>query len=232
MHRIHIEAALSGPPCGPTVWGASGIRVLVVDDRELVRECIVALVRHRYSDWKFAEAANGAEALSLAADQPQLIILDVTAPRLMGIDLCRLLRRAAPDAQIVVLSCCLALPVIRKFRSAGARACIGKSESPEFFAVTLAAVLIWRKGFISSEVIAPAAADSDTASAASRTMLLSRRERDIVALLALDMTSKEIAAELKISKRTVEAYRRRIFAKLSLDSVGALTRLAIREGIV
>jgi DNA-binding CsgD family transcriptional regulator len=46
------------------------------------------------------------------------------------------------------------------------------------------------------------------------------------------MTSKEIAAELKISKRTVEAYRRRIFAKLSLDSVGALTRLAIREGIV
>ena len=193
--------------------------VLVAHHLELVRECIIAVVGQRYATWEFTEAGDPTEAIFFAARKPHLIILNVSAPRRMDVELCRNLRSTAPDAQIVILSSSH-FPALRLFKKAGCRACIRGGDSPELLAAVLAAVLIWKEGFIAPGV--PAAPSTDLS-------VLSRREIDVLDLLASDRSNKEIAFELGISRRTVECHRRSILSKLKLSSRAALTTMTIRD---
>jgi len=211
-------------------------RILIVDDHELIRRGVRAIIEG-HDGWEVvAESDNGQEAVEIAArTSPDVVMMDISMPGLNGLDATRLIVRARPETQVLVLSMHDSERLIRDVLSSGARGYILKSDASRDL-VTATESLLSGKPFFTpkvSEVVlnaylrrAEAQRDPTSAEAA-----LTTREREILQLLADGKSNKEIGSTLDISTRTVETHRRNLMAKLNLHSIADVVRYALQHQI-
>lgn len=214
------------------------IRILLADDHAVLRSGLAALLNARDDMTVVGEAADGVELLSLAeAAQPDLILLDLTMPRLGGLEALPMLRRRVPEAKILILTMHQDEGYLRRaFKSGASGYVLKKAADVEL----IAAIEAVRRGEVYVHPSVTRALIDDIApgiekvatSGEARWETLSEREQEVLQLVALGHTSKEIANQLSVSAKTVDTYRARGMEKMALRSRAALVRYALANGLI
>lgn len=213
------------------------IRILLVDDHELVRSGFRRLLDGRADIEVVGEAENGRKALEMVEKLlPNIVIMDVAMPDLNGTDATRKIVKDYPNTKVLALSMHSSRRVISEMLQAGASGYLLKSSALEEL---LNAVLVVNKGktYLAPDVAGTIVADyldrqkNPSYFDPSESSTLSNREREILQLVSEGLSNKNISTSLKISIKTVEAHRFSIMHKLNIRSVAELTKYAIREGL-
>jgi DNA-binding NarL/FixJ family response regulator len=198
------------------------IRVLIADDHAVVREGVRHVLGAEHGFDVVGEAANGDEAIQFAeALTPDVVVLDLSMPGRSGLDAAHQIRARAPGSRILVLSIHDHAEYVQQSERAGAQGYLRKDSTPAQLRDAIRAVHAGERAFIDGTPDRPD----------DRLALLSPRERMVLAHIAAGNTSKETAAALGISARTVEAHRDSVSRKLKLRGAAALTRFAMEHGL-
>lgn len=205
-------------------------RVLLADDHMLFREGLKSLLNS--ADFEIVgEAASGTDAIREARRLlPDVAIVDVGMPGLNGVDATREVLRAAPRCKVIVLTMYKDNAYLAEALRAGAHGYILKSRGAGEMLDALREVL--SGGRYISPGLSREVAESYLGEDSRVESPLSRREREVLQLVAEGKTTKEIAATLFISFKTVESHRQHIMAKLDIHDTASLTRYAIRSGMI
>ena len=208
-------------------------RLLLADDHEVVRRGLALLLEGQRDLTVVAEAGDGAEALALALEQPlDLAVLDVSMPKLTGLQAARRILEQRPDMRVLILSMHDNEEFFFEALRAGASGYVLKSAAESELVDACRAAL---RG---EPFVTPRAADAllrgylqrpDEVGPADP---LTPRESEVVKLIAEGYTSREIGELLVISEKTVERHRANVLEKLGLRDRVALTRYAVRRGLV
>ncbi len=213
------------------------VRILIVDDHDLMRRGIKALLQS-HAGWEVVgEAHTGREAVTKAEElKPDVAILDISMPDLNGIEAARRIRKSAPNTEVLILSVHYSDQLIRDILEAGVRGYIVKSDSDRDLVIAVETLANHTPFFTprATEVILSnfnGARPGNDLPESVRDRLTSR-EREIVQLLAEGKSSKEVASSLGISVKTAETHRANIMRKLQLHTVTDLVRYAVRNQII
>lgn len=211
------------------------IHILLADDHAVLRSGLAALLNARPDMTVVGEAADGAELLSLAADlRPDLILLDLSMPRLGGLEALPLLRQKSAESRILILTMHDDESYLRQALKAGASGYVLKKAADVELITAIQAVM---RGDVyvhpaMTRALLPDLPPDPQATAGHGWQTLSDREQDVLRLVALGHTSREIADQLSLSIKTVETYRARGMEKLALPSRAALVRFALAQGLL
>jgi len=213
----------------------TGLRILVADDHEVVREGVKALLATR-RDWEVCgEATSGAEAVKKAAAlHPDIVVLDLGMPGLNGLDAARQILAARPEAQVLFLTLHESEQLVREVLATGARGYVLKSDAAQDLVTGIEALGRGRP-FISARVSELVLDDYRTSTRRGRHVPghgLTPREEEVLRLVADGKTSRQVAGALGIGLKTVETHRLHVMRKLGLHSVGELVRFAVRHGLI
>ncbi|MBN1481367.1 DNA-binding response regulator [candidate division KSB1 bacterium] len=206
--------------------------ILLADDHRIVREGIARLLES-FGDIEIVGQANdGYEAVTLATQlQPDILVLDITMPKLLGVEVISDVRIHSPGTKIIVLSMHHKDKYIKDCMRNGASAYLLKESAVNELKSAIQYVLkdqIYLSPAISRSVVK----DWLTPDSNHNGSPLTSREREILKLLAEGYSNKEIASMLFISPKTVETHRHRINDKLNLGNVADLVRYALKEGLI
>jgi DNA-binding NarL/FixJ family response regulator len=207
--------------------------ILIADDHRLLREGLRALLE-RDGLQVVAEADNGRSAVRLAKElQPDLVITDIAMPDLNGVEATRQICAEAPRSKVLALSMHTESRFVLGILEAGASGYLLKDAAFEELSGAIKAVL--KDQIYLSPAIAGAVVKQSLGRLGSKLRpqqaKLSKREREVLQLIAEGKSTKEIAARLYVSVKTVETHRKQIMDKLDIYSVAELTKYAIREGV-
>jgi DNA-binding NarL/FixJ family response regulator len=211
------------------------IRILLVDDHELVREGLRTVLAAR-TDWEICgEAVNGREAVKKARElHPNVVVMDFSLPELNGLDATRQIRRDVPDIEVLILTMHSSERLAHQALVAGARGFILKSDAKRHLISAIEALAL-HQPFLTPSVsgmVLDRYLNPDAAAGTDHVQALTLREREIVQLIAEGRTTKEVATTLGVSEKTIEAHRGNILRKLNLHSAVDLVRYAIRNNLV
>ncbi|MCL6554564.1 MAG: response regulator transcription factor [Firmicutes bacterium] len=213
------------------------VRVLIVDDHEVVRVGVRTLVDRHPDLTVVGEAASGSEAVDAARHlQPDVVVMDISLPGISGIEATRQICRALPATAVLGLTIHDDPHLLFRLLDAGASGYVLKQAAAEDLVLAIRQVAAGRV-FLSprtAAVVAHDVVDEAARSAAGRALLdgLTARERDVLVLLAEGLTTREIARRLRISPKTVQSHREHIMTKLNLHRRAALVRYAVRRGLI
>jgi DNA-binding NarL/FixJ family response regulator len=217
------------------------IRIVIVDDHAIVREGIRQVFVSDPGIDVVGEASEGQEALDLIlAESPDVVLLDITMPGMTGVDVACALRERGSPTRVLMLSVhddtTYVLEAVRK----GAHGYVRKDTTPADLRAAVRAVHAGDAYF--SPAVAKRLAEVVREGAprgglrVERAVLtvasLTNREREVLVAIARGLLNKEVASELGISIRTVEAHRESIMRKLGVRSVAAMTRAAIDAELI
>lgn len=208
------------------------MRILLVDDHAIVRAGLKRLLEDEFRGVTVDEAANAPEAEErIAANAPDLVLLDISLHGRSGLDLLPTIRARTPSARVIVLSS-FADPqfAVRAIRD-GASAYLTKERAPRELIEAIRTVSGGRR-FIGAELAEQLAALLASEHGATPHEGLSSREFEVFRLIASARSVSEIAEELGLSVKTVSTYRSRILEKMSMSSNAELMQYALRHGLV
>lgn len=211
------------------------IRILIADDHDVLRAGIRLLLEGEPGWEVCGEAANGREAIAQARKlRPDIAIIDINMPELNGLDAAREIKRLVPKTELLIFTGDENDALIRDVFAAGALSYILKNQAMEHLVAAVRAAAAHKPFFTSqvSEVLFARFLHAKTDEREGGEERLTRREREIVQLIAEGASNKEVAQKLGVSLRTVETHRANIFRKLNLGSVADLVRYAIRNKII
>jgi DNA-binding NarL/FixJ family response regulator len=201
------------------------IRVLAVDDHEVFRGGIAALVGHQSDMTLVAEAANGQEAIQhFRAHRPDVTLMDLQMPQMNGVDAMIAIRGEFPDARVIVLTTYTGDVQVLRALKAGARGYLLKNMLHKELAETIRTVHAGKK-VLSPEIsfqIAEHATDEP----------LNAGEVDVLRLIAGGNANKEIAAQLSVPEETVKGRVRSILAKLGANDRTHAAMIGLKRGII
>jgi DNA-binding NarL/FixJ family response regulator len=210
------------------------ISVLIVDDHSVVREGLRTFLELQDGIEVAGEAADGADAIEQAARlQPDVVLMDLVMPGVDGVEAMRGLRTRAPDSRVIVLTSFLEderlLPAIQ----AGAAGYLLKNVEPSELARAI------RAAHVGEAIIDPAVAGRLVRAIADGPSVrpaepeqLTRREQEVLELIANGRSNKQIALALDISEKTVKTHVGHLLAKLGVTDRTQAALLAIRDGLV
>ncbi len=210
------------------------LRVLIVDDHEIVRKGLRSLIETR-SGWQVCgEAVNGREAVSkTTALNPDIIVLDIAMPELNGLQAIHEILNVAPGTEILVLTMYESEQMMEDALQAGARGYLLKSDAARNLLAAMETLSQHRPFFANrASPASPVAWNKHGAEGALSPRILTPREREIIQMLAEGKSTKEVASALNITAKTAETHRANIMRKLDLHSTSDLVRYAIRNSIV
>ncbi len=209
--------------------GSTDIRVVLVDDHTIVRQGLVALLAGCSDIRIVGEASDGTEALEqIAQTNPHVVVMDISLPRLNGIDVTQQVTQRYPGVRVVMLSMHSGEEYVRPAVRAGARGYLVKGSGLSDLTTAIRAVAVGDAFF--SPTVAGVLLGTNGAKKAQEA--LSGREREILRLVAEGNSSPEISSALGISVKTVEGHRHRIMSKLGAANVVGLVHHAIRLGLI
>lgn len=209
------------------------VRVLLADDHPIVREGLRLLVNAQSDMRVVGEAADGETAWrSAIALLPDVLVMDLTMPKLGGAEATALVRRDCPTVKVLALTVHEERSYLTQLLRAGASGYVLKRAAPEelvravrtvaaggtYIDPSLAASLV--EGYLDAQTTAVHSGEDN----------LSEREREVLVRIARGFSNKEIAAELGVSVKTVETYKARVAEKLGLRTRVDIVRYAARQG--
>jgi len=210
-------------------------RIILADDHELVRAGIRAIINTFDNVSVEAETGDGRQACELVRRlRPDVLLLDITLPGLNGLEvLQRIARLAHCDTRVLMLSMHAGPEYVARSLQAGATGYLLKDSAVEELASALEAVLAGRRYL--SRGIDPAVVEGFRSTGAGDGELLAvltRRQREILQLIAEGASTREMAERLVVSVKTIETHRAQIMGRLGIRDVAGLVRFAIRAGLV
>jgi DNA-binding NarL/FixJ family response regulator len=205
------------------------MNVLIADDHEIIRRGLRDILADEFSTLSVTEARNAQEALEVTRKQTwDLVLLDIKMPGRSGLELLDELKKLQPKVPVVVLSAFSVEEYALRAFKLGAAAYVSKEGASDEL---LTAV---RKALNGGRYVTPALAEKLVAvvagdAPATPHETLSNRELEVLRLIAVGRSIKEIAAELHLSEKTVATYRLRLWKKMNLSSNVELTRYALQH---
>jgi len=209
------------------------LRILLVDDHELMREGLRAMIEKEPDLELAGEAASGRDAVARArALAPDLVVMDVAMKDVNGIEATRQILAERPGTRVVALSSHADRRYVTSILRAGASGYVLKANAYAELRRAIDAARVGRS-FVSPQLV-DGVVDAVRTGAGEEGSVFERlgsREREVLQLLAEGLSSPEIGRRLSISTSTVETHRRNLMRKLDLHSVADLTKYAVREGL-
>ena len=210
------------------------LRIVLVEDHALVRAGVQALLARTSDLMVVGEADNGRDAVRVVSQtKPDVVLMDLSMPGMNGMEAIADIKRRFPTTRVLVLTLHKAEEYICASLKAGADGYLLKEAAPDELHSAVRNVANGRV-YLSQDVSAKLASFDFRASGNATTVWdkLTRREREVLKLVAEGRTNKQIAEFLYLSGKTVEKHRARLMAKLGLRTAAALTTYAIGKGLV
>jgi two-component system response regulator NreC len=210
------------------------IRIILADDHAIVRHGLSQSIQQEEDMEVVGQAENGLSTIKLVRElSPDIVIMDISMPDVNGMDATREIVRDFPNVKIIALSMHSAKKFVSEMFKAGACGYLLKDCEFDELANAIRTVMSG-KSYLSPEITDVVVdgyiktSDEDKSSVFST---LTKRERQVLQLMAEGKTTKQIGLKLHISPKTVEAHRLRVMEKLNIDNVAQLTKYAIQEGL-
>ncbi len=205
------------------------IKVLLVDDHQLLREGLVNILQKTSHIEVVGQASNGREGLQLLNKlQPDIVLMDVAMPGLNGVEATRMMLNDFPDIRIIALSMHDNSQFITGMFTAGAKGYLLKDCATAELIEAIEKVAAGQ--YFLSYDISSIVLKEFLNSRKTKEPVLTGREREVLQLIAEGSSTKEIASRLFLSQKTVESHRKNIMDKLDIHTIPELTKYAIREG--
>ena len=208
------------------------IRIILADDHAIVRHGLSRSFQQEEDVEVIAQAKDGRSTVQLTKElSPTVVVMDIGMPDLNGIEATRQITRESPQVKVIALSMHSSRKYVTEMFKAGASGYLLKNCDFEELADAVR-IVAGGKTYISpsiSDVVIQHVHGSEEGDSAFS--VLTRREREVLQLLAEGKTTKQAALCLYISPKTVEAHRLNIMSKLDVDSIALLTKYAIQEGL-
>lgn len=210
------------------------VRILLADDHKMFRHALkLALEKEAHLE-VIGEASDGQELLKLAHEtKPDVVCVDISMPILDGIKATRILHASSPKLKIIGLTTFSDQYHVSELMAAGAAAYVTKTEAINEIARAITMVYKSNKRYFCPDIAANIVDEFACKDSAQKNISneLSRRERQVLHMVADGHTSVDIAQHLNLAITTVEVHRRNIMRKLNLHNIAELTKFAIRNGI-
>jgi DNA-binding NarL/FixJ family response regulator len=214
--------------------GNPPIRVLIVDDHEIVRRGMHTILANNPLTFEVCgEASNGVEAIEMARKvKPDVVVIDVSMPGLNGIEATRMILKELPGVEVLVLTMHDSETLIEELLRAGAKGYLLKTDLSRELPVAIDS--LYRKRPFFSAKVARKVLDGylGYSSRVNANVVLTPAERRVLQFLAEGKSNKEVANALNISVKTAETHRANIMRKLGLRSMSDLVHYAVRNEII
>ena len=211
-------------------------KILIVDDHALMRNGLEAMLASEPEYEVVGVAADGMTAMRAVANlQPDVVLMDLTMPRTSGMDAIVQIKRQHPNIKIVALTFHKEEKYIHATLDAGADAYVLKDDSRTELFNALGNVVTgnnYLSPSIVDKVVAGYLSGGDTSAAKPSWEVLTKREREVIKLIAEGKRTKEIAEYLSLSPKTIEKHRTNLMRKLDLHNVSEVTVYALKNGFV
>lgn len=205
------------------------IRVVLVDDHDMVRRGLASYLMVTQDIKLVGEAADGQEAIEVCANlKPDVVLMDLMMPRMGGVEAIRAIRKQNPSIQIIALTSFQERELVEDVLREGAISYLLKNVSGEELAAAIRAAFAGRPTLapeVTKEIIMGAGQPHPGES-------LTRREREVLALMVEGLSNPEIAVRLTISRATARAHVSNILAKLNVTNRAEAITLALRKKLV
>ena len=209
----------------------SRVAVLVADDHPVYREGIVRAVKERPELELLAEVATGREALMAIAElRPQVAVLDMKLPDLDGTQVLRAINRDELPTKVVFVSAYIDSEIVYAAIGGGARAYLSKDATRQQICDAIAAVA--RGGTVFASEVQTGLAREIQMRSADTDVVLTSREREILALTAQGLLAPEIGRRLYLSPATIKTHLQRLYGKLGVSDRAAAVAEAMRRGLL
>lgn len=200
--------------------------VFIVDDHYMVIEGIRSLLQNEKDIEWMGHATNAASCIGfLLQQQPDVILMDVNLPDQSGIALCKQVKQAHPEIFILGLSTFNQQPVIRDMMENGASGYLLKNATRDEIRTAISTVM-------SGKIYLSAEAAFSLREQNGEQPLISRREKEVLVLIADGFTNAEIAEKLFISVPTVNTHRKSLLTKFNVNNTAGLIKLAVKHNLV
>ena len=210
------------------------VKIILADDHRIMREGLRALLERDAAIEVIAEADNGRTTVELSRElNPDVVVIDIGMPDLNGIDATRQIVSESPAVKVIALSMHSDRKFVREMLSAGASGYLLKDSAFEELGTALTTV-INNQTYLSPKIADTVVKDylgKVEPKESKVSPALTKREREVLQLIAEGKTTKDIASQLYVSIKTIETHRKQIMDKVGLNSVAELTKYAIREGL-
>lgn len=210
------------------------IQVLLADDHNMIRQGLRALIEKEDGMSVIAEADDGRKAVETVRElRPDVVVMDVGMPNMNGIEATRRIVSEVPDVKVLALSMHSDKRFVKEMFAAGASGYLLKDSAFHELALairTLARDRTYLSPGVTDSVIKDFVGHRPEAEV-SVFSLLTTRQREVLQLTAEGKSTKDIAAQLQVSVKTVESHRLKIMDKLDVHSIAELTKYAVREGL-
>ena len=209
------------------------LRVVIADDHTVVRQGIRGVLEEVEGLEVVAEAGDGDEALALVSQhEPDVVVLDVNMPNKTGLEVAKILRDEASSARILILSMHDDPEYILQAVRAGADGYVLKDVAPAALRDAVQAVHAGNEYFtaqVTQQLSVGLRREIEVEQRKAGLDLLTKREHEVLLLVAEGLTNREIGVQLDISPRTVETHRERVMGKLRIRTVAGLTRFVVQH---
>jgi DNA-binding NarL/FixJ family response regulator len=207
------------------------ISVLVADDHAIVRVGLANLLGAQSDIRVIGTATDGRDTVRQVADlRPDVVVMDIAMPQMNGIEAAHEIRARVPRVKVIMLSMYSSVEYVFHALEAGASGYLLKDSSANEVVDAVRAVHAGRR-YLSPKIAEAVAASVPRDAKASPIESLSRRERQILQLVAEGHSSTQIATSLGLSPKTVDTYRSRLMQKLHVGDVASLVKFAIQHGL-
>ncbi|MCG6919012.1 MAG: response regulator transcription factor [Deltaproteobacteria bacterium] len=211
-------------------------RIVIAEDHTILREGLRALLSSQESLEVVGEAGDGREAIRQVEElTPDLILMDLSMPKMNGVEAIREIKRRVPETRILALTVHKAEEFILEVLQSGADGYLPKDASSNELMMAIRSILMGKRYLspsVSNVVIEGYLESRRTSESITPWDKLTKREREILKLIAEGHKNKDIAEYLCISVKTVEKHRANLMKKLDLHSAAALTAYAMERGLV